>query len=510
MTLAHALLVASALVVTLGPLSLPHVSRSADRPSAIGPWTAFASSRVLQAESCIGTRWRDTESAVSAGVIRWDAWWGSRFERNLDPEQWHPRVPFYGMLLSPSLVRVRSDSGVVMDQEIGFAASAGLTYWAFDYYHPKAFSTADSYNYGLRQYLSSPCRDEINFSLLLLGRWVGPPAEWPATISGFVDLLRGPGYQMVAGGRPLVYFFDIEPMQELFGSWAQARIAVDDLRAAARLAGLKDPYIVGLAGQPSRAAELADILGFDAIGAYSASCSSGPGGRAFEELRQANETFWSDAAATGKEVVPPMSVGWDPRPRLADESLSQALWYQEPEPVELAEHVNRAMLWAEATDPRTVLLYAWNEHDEGGWLTPTLSEGAARLDAIEQALREVHSDRLVSGARLLPGQSLRSSTGRYRLLYQSDGNLVMYDDVDRTAPWASHTAGTGAGRAVMQGDENFVVYDALGSGSWATSTTGNTNAYLTIQDDGNLVVYRSDGQAVWNRFSAPNLLRTAP
>jgi hypothetical protein len=34
------------------------------------------------------------------------------------------------------------------------------------------------------------------------------------------------------------------------------------------------------------------------------------------------------------------------------------------------------------------IIYAWNEHDEGGWLTPTLAEGSARLDAIGKVLRQ--------------------------------------------------------------------------------------------------------------------------
>lgn len=346
-------------------------------------------------ESCIGTRWRDAESGVAVGAIRWDAWFaGSTYERFLDPEEWHGRLPFYGRILSPSLVQMDSDSDIVMDQEIAFAAAAGLSYWAFDYYHPDAFPGADSFNYGLRRYLSSPCRDQINFSLVLLGSWLGPTEEWPATVSGFADLLTNPGYHTVAGGRPLLYFFDIEPMGHRFGSWARARAAVDELRAAARTAGSPDPYIVGLANPARRAAELAEMLGFDAIGAYSAIGSGTDGDRPYADLRQANEAFWSEALATGKSVVAPVSVGWDPRPRLARHAPGQGstpvLWYRAPQPDELRQHVQRAVTWTEAqvpAGPATVLIYAWNEHDEGGWLTPTLSEGNARLEAIEGALR---------------------------------------------------------------------------------------------------------------------------
>lgn len=113
------------------------------------------------------------------------------------------------------------------------------------------------------------------------------------------------------------------------------------------------------------------------------------------------------------------------------------------------------------------------------------------------------SDTLTPGTRLLPGQSLTSANGRYRLLYQTDGNLVLYDDVDRTAPWTSNTAGTTAGQVVMQSDGNFVVYDSKVAGLWSSDTAGNANARLLLQPDGNLVVYRADGLALWGSRQAP-------
>lgn len=381
--------------VLCAAMALPWLLLGCSAPPPTAPGTGPSTGGPPDVASCIGTRWRDAESGVAVGAIRWDAWFGgSTYERFLDPEEWHSRLPFYGRILSPSLVQVDSDSGVVMDQEIAFAAAAGLSYWAFNYYHPDAFAGADSFNYGLRRYLSSPCRDQINFSLILQGSWLGPTQEWPTTVSGFADLLTNPGYHRVAGGRPLLYFFDIEAMGHRFGSWAGARAAVDELRAAARTAGSRDPYIVGLANPARRAAELADILGFDAIGAYSAIGSGTDGDRPYADLRRANEVFWAEALATGKSVVAPLSVGWDPRPRLAASAPGHGpiLWYRAPQPDELRQHVQGAVSWTEAQAPAgsgTVLIYAWNEHDEGGWLTPTRSEGTTRLEAIEAALRRL-------------------------------------------------------------------------------------------------------------------------
>ena len=34
------------------------------------------------------------------------------------------------------------------------------------------------------------------------------------------------------------------------------------------------------------------------------------------------------------------------------------------------------------------MIYAWNENSEGGWLTPTKAEGAARLNEIKKVIDE--------------------------------------------------------------------------------------------------------------------------
>ena len=115
------------------------------------------------------------------------------------------------------------------------------------------------------------------------------------------------------------------------------------------------------------------------------------------------------------------------------------------------------------------------------------------------SLQVVRPDRLQPGVSLLPGQALVSANARYRLLYQNDGNLVLYDDVDRSAPWATGTGGT-AGYAIMQLDGNFVVYDGQGAARFTSNTAGNANAFLAVQNDGNVVVYRADGQPLWHRL----------
>jgi hypothetical protein len=101
---------------------------------------------------------------------------------------------------------------------------------------------------------------------------------------------------------------------------------------------------------------------------------------------------------------------------------------------------------------------------------------------------------------LFPEDAIASASGSYRLLYQQDGNLVLYDMVQRIPLWQSGTAGTRAGRAELQDNGNFVVLDAGGVLRWETRTTGNPGATLSLGNDGNLLVLAADGRVLWDRF----------
>lgn len=102
---------------------------------------------------------------------------------------------------------------------------------------------------------------------------------------------------------------------------------------------------------------------------------------------------------------------------------------------------------------------------------------------------------LRTGQRLRAGQQMWSGNGKYRLVMQGDGNLVLYKK-GTGALWASKTNGRRGAYAVMQGDGNFVVY-AGGKPWWASKTHGHRGARLVLQNDGNLVVYDRNGKARW-------------
>src|SRR4051812_7279647 len=125
-----------------------------------------------------------------------------------------------------------------------------------------------------------------------------------------------------------------------------------------------------------------------------------------------------------------------------------------------------------------------------------LCSSAGSAPAFGQELHAV-SDRLEPSNALLAGGSLASADGRYRLVYQTDGNLVLYDGATGLALWWSGTVGEDPGQAVMQDDGDFVVYDADGTPVWWAGTAGYPSAHLVLQDDANLVVYAPGDVPAW-------------
>jgi hypothetical protein len=110
-------------------------------------------------------------------------------------------------------------------------------------------------------------------------------------------------------------------------------------------------------------------------------------------------------------------------------------------------------------------------------------------------------DRMTANRELRKGMFLKSRDGRFKLILQGDGNLVLYGPTG--ALWSTQQFDTAY--AVVQADGNFVTYRADSTPNWSTGTrlkdwtTGTRirSDRLVVQSDGNLVLY-SPKRAVWS------------
>jgi hypothetical protein len=127
---------------------------------------------------------------------------------------------------------------------------------------------------------------------------------------------------------------------------------------------------------------------------YSNTWLDGAGGKPFRTLIEANRGFLDQFAKTAAlPCIPVVTVGWDRRPweQGVYPPARMSGWYPDRTPELVEEFVRLDMRWLDqhpdkATKQRLLLLYAWNENGEGGYLTPTAAEGTEYLKAVARAV----------------------------------------------------------------------------------------------------------------------------
>ena len=100
---------------------------------------------------------------------------------------------------------------------------------------------------------------------------------------------------------------------------------------------------------------------------------------------------------------------------------------------------------------------------------------------------------------LYPNQSVVSCNGRYRLMLQYDGNLVLTDLQTSTVLWHSGSYGNLVDVMIMQGDGNLVIYDIQGTPIWYTGTNGKPGLKLKLFNNGSLRLYDGAWGTPWEK-----------
>ena len=165
--------------------------------------------------------------------------------------------------------------------------------------------------------------------------------------------------------------------------------------------------------------------------------------------------------------------------------------------LEAAEESARIVAEAEATGAAIIA--------QGGADATSLEGDAASL--IEEANNTATTIRdLAAGIckGTCPG-TLSSQHLAYKLVTQSDGNLVLYG-YNNKVHWSSGTSGRGIApyKLVMQTDGNLVLYDTTTTPIWSSGTAGKGKApyRVVMQNDRNLVIYDAANTALWSTGTA--------
>lgn len=290
----------------------------------------------------------------------------------------------------------KDDTVSIMRQQVDYAADHSIAFWAFDWYYPEKANKETPLNHALGLFLKAPNRERMRFCLLVSnhgGYRIGP-ADWPECCRRWIALFQEPTCLRVAG-KPLLIILSPTELEKAFGGPNGVRKVFDELRNQARQAGIKELLVAACTGPDEERMKLLVQSGYDVLTGYgyNMSWALGSGSKPFRELISGNQrVFGMFAKNSPLPFVPAITTGWDRRP--ADEGKpadKQSVWYADRSPQFVEEFVKFGVRWLDENPKKTLpqrllLLYAWNEFGEGGYLTPSQGEGTAYLEAVRRAV----------------------------------------------------------------------------------------------------------------------------
>jgi len=286
-----------------------------------------------------------------------------------------------------------------MAKEIKQAVFAGIDYWAF-----VAYGSADPMSRALKMFRESPIKNELSYCIFTeFPRWGARDKESPL-IDEHIKLMGDDNYLRVSGGRPLYFlgFIHAADVERRWGGYDNLQSQIQQFRARVQAAGHGNPYLV-LTGDKKLLNEQGALLTADAVGSYAGVYGSVRG--SYADLTRGAERDWNELAKSRLPVVPTVMTGWDRRPRIERPvpwetkqrpGVGMENFFIAPTGPELSDHLHRSIEWqaaqpAELKSP-AILIYAWNENDEGGWLVPTLPCRTERLEALRKVLKDLHNE----------------------------------------------------------------------------------------------------------------------
>jgi hypothetical protein len=266
----------------------------------------------------------------------------------------------------------RDTSLEVMERQIDLAADHGLAFFAFDWYwHDngklinKKKIKEDRLHTGLELFLKAKNNKRMKFCLLVAnhqGFEIKGTRAWQQAADFWMPYFKHPQHVTV-DGKPLVI---------IFSSNTGDRAGFAYLQKAAKKAGLPGVAIAGCFTAPP-------AMGYTHLTHYNVieGWQKGLAKHKYRELVGYQEKFWKPKNPR-QPYLPCVLAGWDNRPRENPDDKNQKFcwYYPDRTPKAFAAHLKRALLWMDkhprqTTTERIVVLYAWNELGEGGYIIPT-------------------------------------------------------------------------------------------------------------------------------------------
>jgi hypothetical protein len=343
-----------------------------------------------------------SSTKVTLGAIRWDNWsLDSPYGQVLADPGLRERVPYYTERLPNGKLGFPGNSERALNADVHYAKAAGLDYFIFGYYLESAAwgrdpSRAAALNRALTNFIRLP--DKLGIKYALNFNLSFPSRDVPMVSAAITKALLGPDYMRASDGSAPVFFLVNATATWLkgFGGEQGAKAALSDLRNRVKAATGRNLYLVALLFNLSETEPVAHRVGFDAVSTYATALGANGKSLSYASCAALAQNAWHFEAKNGLGgFLPTVTLGWDYRPALRNPQEKKNRkpnpdWCQPATDEEWTRQIRGAINEA-ANNPRnnrfqSVVIYAWNESSEGGWIQPTLSEGVRRLKVIANAV----------------------------------------------------------------------------------------------------------------------------
>lgn len=281
----------------------------------------------------------------------------------------------------------RDDSPAIMEQQIRWAADHGVDFFSFCWYWSRDEKTIreDPKHVGLNLYLKADNRARLRFCLMIAnhqGFLFAGTDDWKKAAGLWLPYLRHKQYVTV-DGRPLLIIFNPGNGDKAGFQYLQQEAQKVGLPGVALAACGEGPVAMGYTHRTR----------YNVVPGW----FKGPQAHKYRELFEAHRAEWKGSPQ--QPCIPALAVGWDSRPWEGREGYQPCWYYPDRTPEQFASFVRHGVEWMEAhpkqtTAEKLMLLFAWNEYGEGGWLAPTKGDPEAKyLKALRSVVRPDPSGR---------------------------------------------------------------------------------------------------------------------
>lgn len=332
------------------------------------------------------------EPPMKVGVYYFDGWagkhpladdpnepWAKELPRHVTRrmvEEFPEREPVWGW---------RDDSLSIMERQIDLAADNGISFFVFCWYwrdssgpiNPQAIE--DLYLHAsMNLYMKAKNRDRIQFCLLIAnhrGALIEGEQNWAEATKYLTKYFKDPQY-LTIDGKPLVVIFHTADIENS---------VLDRMQETSLRAGLPGLSIAGCVAGPDQH--------FDYSTHYNVGLGKFKGSEEhdYAALIEEHKMHWVGTEA--QPYIPVVTVGWDKRPWEKKDGSGRQDWYFPRSPELFKSFLLDAGTWMDqhpdqTTKERIVLVFAWNEFGEGGYLVPTKGDPEAKeLKAIKSVVQ---------------------------------------------------------------------------------------------------------------------------